>query len=68
MSKSIGNTVQQSSGLHIILEQAISIGDYTWVIMEGQVIETGESDLLKSPTNELVKQFVEGGYPPYDLS
>lgn len=43
------------------LEQALSIGDYTWVLMNGQVIETGESDLLKSPTNEFVKQFVQGG-------
>ena len=43
------------------LEQALSIGDYTWVLMNGQVIETGESDLLKSPTNENVKQFVQGG-------
>ncbi|MER2090695.1 MAG: phosphate ABC transporter ATP-binding protein, partial [Sporosarcina sp.] len=43
------------------LEQAVSIGDYTWVLMDGQVIETGESDLLKSPTNEVVKQFVQGG-------
>lgn len=43
------------------LDQALSIGDYTWVLMNGQVIETGESDLLKSPTNEFVKQFVQGG-------
>jgi len=43
------------------LEQALSIGDYTWVLMNGQVIETGESDLLNSPTNEFVKQFVQGG-------
>ena len=43
------------------LEQALSIGDYTWVLMDGEVIETGESDLLKSPTNELVKRFVQGG-------
>lgn len=43
------------------LEQALSIGDYTWFMMNGQVIETGESDLLKSPTNEFVKQFVQGG-------
>ena len=42
------------------LEQALSIGDYTWVMMEGKVIETGESELLKSPKNELVKQFVQG--------
>ena len=43
------------------LAQAISIGDYTWVMMDGKVIETGESDLLVTPTNELVKRFVEGG-------
>ena len=43
------------------LEQALSIGDYTWVVMEGQIIETCESSLLKSSTNKLVKQFVEGG-------
>ena len=42
------------------LEQALSIGDYTWVMMEGKVIETGDSELLKSPKNELVKQFVQG--------
>lgn len=43
------------------LEQALSIGDYTWVLFDGQVIEAGESDLLKSTTNEFVKQFVQGG-------
>lgn len=43
------------------LEQALSIGDYTWVVMEGQIIETCESNLLKSSTNELVRQFVAGG-------
>jgi putative ABC transport system ATP-binding protein len=42
------------------LEQALSIGDYTWVMMGGEVIETGESELLKSPKNELVRQFIEG--------
>lgn len=43
------------------LEQAISIGNYTWVMMDGEVIETGESDLLKSPKNNRVKQFTQGG-------
>ncbi|MFS0636172.1 phosphate ABC transporter ATP-binding protein [Mesobacillus foraminis] len=42
------------------LEQALTIGHYTWVMMEGEVIETGESDLLKSPVNEKVKRFVKG--------
>lgn len=42
------------------LQQAVSIGDYTWVMMDGQVIETGESSILSSPTNETVKRFVKG--------
>jgi putative ABC transport system ATP-binding protein len=44
------------------LEQAISIGDFTWVLMGGEVMETGDSELLKSPTNPLVKQFVQGDH------
>ena len=43
------------------LDQAISIGNYTWVMMNGEVIETGESNLLKHPKNNQVKQFVQGG-------
>lgn len=42
------------------LQQAIDIGNYVWVLMEGEVIETGNSGLLKSPTHEKVKQFVKG--------
>ncbi|MFS0823280.1 phosphate ABC transporter ATP-binding protein [Bacillus sp. 1P02SD] len=42
------------------LQQAIDIGNYVWVLMEGEVIETGESTLLKSPTHEKVRQFVKG--------
>ncbi|RYG73147.1 phosphate ABC transporter ATP-binding protein [Lentibacillus lipolyticus] len=42
------------------LQQALTIGDYTWVMMDGEVMETGESSLLKEPQNERVKQFVEG--------
>ena len=44
------------------LEQAISIGNFTWVLIDGKVMETGDSDLLKSPTNALVKQFVQGDH------
>lgn len=43
------------------LDQAKTIGHYTWVMMEGEVAETGESDFLDSPKNEKVKRFVEGG-------
>ena len=42
------------------LEQALSIGDYTWVLRDGQVIEAGESSLLTSSTNDFVRRFVEG--------
>lgn len=42
------------------LQQALEIGTYTWVMMEGEVIEAGNSDLLNSPENEKVKQFVKG--------
>ncbi|MEW9502954.1 ABC transporter ATP-binding protein [Jeotgalibacillus marinus] len=42
------------------LQQALTIGNYTWVMMDGEVIETGKSDLLKSPVNDKVKRFVKG--------
>ncbi|WP_040229040.1 ABC transporter ATP-binding protein [Bhargavaea cecembensis] len=42
------------------LEQALTIGDYTWVLMGGELVETGESRLLEHPENDRVRQFVEG--------
>ncbi|MEQ6388093.1 phosphate ABC transporter ATP-binding protein [Bacillaceae bacterium S4-13-58] len=42
------------------LDQARSIGDYTWVMMNGELIETGESDLLEHPKNEKAQRFVRG--------
>ncbi|ALS79949.1 phosphate ABC transporter ATP-binding protein [Planococcus sp. ANT_H30] len=42
------------------LQQALEIGDYTWVMMDGEVVETGESDLLNDPVNDRVRQFVKG--------
>lgn len=58
--------INQNFGVTIIwithnIEQAMRIGDYTWVMMNGELIETGKSDLLKDPQNELVRQFVLGG-------
>ncbi|MRG85735.1 ABC transporter ATP-binding protein [Salinibacillus xinjiangensis] len=44
------------------LEQALTIGDYTWVMMEGEVVETGTSDLLENPKNERVRKFVKGEF------
>lgn len=42
------------------LKQAVTIGDFTWVLHKGEVIETGESDLLKTPATDFVKRFVQG--------
>ena len=43
------------------LQQALDIGNYTWVMMDGEVVETGESGLLRAPVNDRVKSFVQGG-------
>lgn len=42
------------------LEQAKQIGDDTWFVMNGKLIEFGKSSLLEHPTNELVQQFIKG--------
>lgn len=42
------------------LKQALHVGTYTWVMMAGEIVETGKSDLLESPSNERVRQFVKG--------
>ncbi len=42
------------------LQQALEIGDYTWVMMDGRVVETGESSLLDDPHNTRVREFVKG--------
>ncbi|TDL30889.1 phosphate ABC transporter ATP-binding protein [Jeotgalibacillus sp. S-D1] len=57
--------INQKYGTTIIwithnLQQALTIGNYTWVMMKGKVIETGESELLESPVNEQVRRFVKG--------
>lgn len=59
-------TLNQQHGVTIIwithnLDQALSIGHDTWVMMDGQLIESGHSSLLKAPKTERVKQFVLGG-------
>ncbi|QTM99097.1 ATP-binding cassette domain-containing protein [Sediminibacillus dalangtanensis] len=57
--------INQNYGTTIVwithnLQQARSLGDYTWVMIEGEVVETGESSLLNNPSNEQVKRFVKG--------
>lgn len=42
------------------LQQALTIGHFTWVMMDGELIETGESSLLKAPSNPRVAEFVQG--------
>lgn len=42
------------------LEQATSIGDYTWVLIAGELVETGESGVLEDPADERVRQFIRG--------
>ncbi|WP_174615500.1 phosphate ABC transporter ATP-binding protein [Virgibacillus ihumii] len=42
------------------LEQALTIGEYTWVMMDGQLAEAGKSDLLKNPKDDRIKHFVKG--------
>jgi len=42
------------------LQQALTIGHYTWVMMNGELIETGKSALLQAPTNPRVAEFVQG--------
>ncbi|WP_088006677.1 phosphate ABC transporter ATP-binding protein [Indiicoccus explosivorum] len=43
------------------IDQAVRIGDYTWVMMDGKVAETGEALLLHEPATLQVREFVKGG-------
>ncbi|MBY7142507.1 phosphate ABC transporter ATP-binding protein [Virgibacillus sp. NKC19-3] len=57
--------INQKYGTTIIwithnLQQARTIGAFTWVMMDGKVIESGKSDLLDDPENLEVKRFVKG--------
>lgn len=42
------------------IQQAKEIGDYTWVMMNGQLIESGESNLLLDSSNQRIQEFVQG--------
>lgn len=42
------------------IEQAQKIGDYTWVMMNGELIESGKSSLLTDSSNAQIQRFVEG--------
>lgn len=42
------------------LEQARKMGHYVWVMMDGQLIESGPITLLDNPKTDAVKQFLKG--------
>lgn len=44
------------------LEQAMTIGDYSWVLMNGELKESGKSEFLRNPSNEDVKRFIRGEF------
>lgn len=57
--------INQESGVTIVwithnIEQAKRIGDFTWVMMEGNLLETGESSILSTSMNEQVQLFTKG--------
>lgn len=57
--------IHQTYGTTIVwithnLEQAERIGHYTWVMMDGKLIEEGESSLLSHSTNPDVQKFIKG--------
>jgi len=43
------------------IEQARLISDYTWVMMDGKVVESGESNILDNPKNNAVRKFLRRG-------
>lgn len=42
------------------IQQAIAIGHYTWVMMDGELVQHGGSSILLHPTNDRVGKFVQG--------
>lgn len=44
------------------LEQATQIGDHTWVMINGELLESGNSSLLLEPQNKQVRRFVKGEF------
>ncbi len=43
------------------LTQAKELGDYTWIMADGKVVETGTSDILHHPATATAQRFIEGG-------
>lgn len=58
-------TINEEYGTTIIwithsIEQARLMSDYTWVMIDGRVVEWGESSLLDAPKNKAAQLFIKG--------
>lgn len=42
------------------LKQALDVGTYTWVLMDGELVESGKSELLNNPQSDKVRRFLKG--------
>lgn len=57
--------INKESGVTIIwithnIEQAKKLGDFTWIMMEGQLLESGHSSILSTSEKEQVQLFTKG--------
>ena len=43
------------------IEQAKQIGQFTWLMKDGMLVESGETKLVFSSPNTVVQQFLDGG-------
>lgn len=43
------------------LQQAISLSDDVWVMIDGELVATGPPTILTTPSNSRVRQFIDGG-------
>lgn len=58
-------TVSKKYGTTIIwithnLNQALTVGTYTWILMDGELLEAGKSQDIQNSTNEHVQAFLKG--------
>ncbi|WP_010193781.1 ABC transporter ATP-binding protein [Bacillus sp. m3-13] len=42
------------------LNQALTVGTYTWILMDGELIEAGKSQDIQNSTNDRVQAFLKG--------
>ncbi|NMH72233.1 phosphate ABC transporter ATP-binding protein [Bacillus sp. RO2] len=57
--------VSQKYGTTIIwithnLNQALTVGTYTWILMDGELLEAGKSEDIQNSTNDRVQAFLKG--------